>query len=133
MRNEKTLIKLLRGVVDLLASEAERNPDFAARLDQVLQDLPARSARAEKRGSRQAGQLPDIHTEWNTRGEVDFRLWLRDQPISILRALVRAHGFDPARRTSKWREAEKLSEFIADNLRSRLSRGAVFLSRGRTE
>ena len=133
MRNEKTLIKLLRGVADLLASEAERNPDFAARLDQVLQDLPARAPRAEKRGSRPAGQLPDIHGEWNARGEVDFRLWLRDQPIPILRSLIRSHGFDPTRRTAKWREAEKLSEFIADNLRSRLSRGAVFLSRGRTE
>lgn len=133
MRNEKTLIKLLRGMADLLAREAERNPDFAKRLDEVLQDLPARPARAEKRGSRLVGQLPDIHAEWNARGEVDFRLWLREQPISILRSLIRSHGFDAARRTGKWREAEKLSEFIADNLRSRLSRGAVFLGRGRTE
>jgi len=133
MRNEKTLIKLLRGVADLLASEAERNPVFAARLDQVLQDLPVRSPRAEKRASRPAGQLPDIHAEWNARGEVDFRLWLRDQPIPILRSLIRSHGFDPTRRTSKWREAEKLSEFIAHNLRSRLSRGAVFLNRGQTD
>ena len=30
MRNEKALIKLLRALVDLLADEAGRNPDFAA-------------------------------------------------------------------------------------------------------
>ena len=55
--------------------------------------------------------------------------WLRDEPIQALRALIRKHDLDPARRTSKWKEAEKLSEFIADNLRSRLARGASFLGR----
>ncbi len=130
MRNEKALIKLLRGMVDILADEAARNPDFAARLDDVLTDLPKESAKPAKQRATPPAELPDIHAEWNQRNETDFRLWLRDQPMSVLRALVRTHDFDPTRRTTKWKEAEKLADFIADGLKARLARGSSFLERG---
>ncbi len=132
MRNEKALIKLLRGLVDLLADEAGRNPDFAARLDDVLTGLPAGSAKPTKQRATPPAELPDIHAEWNQRSETEFRLWLRDQPIPVLRALVRTHDFDPTRRTTKWKETEKLADFIADGLKARLARGSSFLGRGTT-
>ena len=130
MRNEKALIKLLRGLVDLLADEAARNPDFAARLDDVLTGLTKESAKPAKQPATPPAELPDIHAEWNQRSETDFRLWLRDQPMSVLRALVRTHDFDPTRRTTKWKEAEKFADFIADGLKARLARGSSFLGRG---
>lgn len=130
MRNEKALIKLLRGLVDLLADEAARNPDFAARLDDVMTDLPKGLAKPAKQRSTPPAEVPDIHAEWNQRSETDFRLWLRDQPMSVLRALVRTHDFDPTRRTTKWKEAEKFADFIADGLKARLARGSSFLGRG---
>lgn len=130
MRNEKALIKLLRGLVDLLADEAARNPDFAARLNDALAGLPKESAKPANQRAMLPAELPDIHAEWNQRNETDFRLWLRDQPISVLRALVRTHDFDPTRRTTKWKEAEKLADFIADGLKARLARGSSFLGRG---
>ncbi|MDA8390217.1 MAG: hypothetical protein M0Z76_05750 [Gammaproteobacteria bacterium] len=132
MRNEKALINLLRGLVDLLADEAGRNPDFAARLDDVLASLPAGSAKLPKQRATPPAELPDIHAEWNQRSETDFRLWLRDQPMPVLRALVRTHDFDPTRRTTKWKEAEKLADFIADGLKARRARGSSFLGRGTT-
>jgi len=130
MRNEKALIKLLRGLVDILADEAARNPDFAARLDDVLTGLPKESVKPARQSATQPAELPDIHAEWNQHNETDFRLWLRDQPMSVLRALVRTHDFDPTRRTTKWKEAEKLADFIADGLKARLARGSSFLGRG---
>ncbi|GMU45541.1 MAG: hypothetical protein AMXMBFR26_03230 [Porticoccaceae bacterium] len=130
MRNEKALIKLLRGLGDLLADEAARNPDFAARLDDVLAGLPKDSAKPAKQRATPPAELPDIHSEWNQRSETEFRLWLRDQPMSVLRALVRTHDLDPTRRTTKWKEAEKLADFIADGLKARLARGSSFLGRG---
>ena len=132
MRNEKALIKLLRGLVDLLADEAGRNPDFAARLDDVLTGLPAGSAKPPKQRATPPAESPDIHAEWNQRSETDFRLWLRDQSMPVLRALIRTHDFDPTRRTTKWKEAEKLADFIADGLKARLARGSSFLGRGTT-
>jgi hypothetical protein len=50
--------------------------------------------------------LPDIHAEFKARGESEFQLWLRDQPVAVLRALIRGHDMDAARRTSKWKDAD---------------------------
>jgi hypothetical protein len=131
MRKEKTLISLLRGLVDLLAEESTRNPEFASKLDTLLSDLSERKKSAQRKpvSKRDPAELPDIHAEWHTRGETEFRLWLRDQPVSVLRAVIRSEDLDATRRTTKWKEAEKLAEFIADSLRVRQSRGSSFLGR----
>lgn len=130
MRKEKALIGLLRGLVHLLAEESARNPEFASKLDTLVSKLPERKA-APKRSATipSPERLPDIHAEWNARGETDFRLWLRDQPIPVLRAVIRAEDLDATRRTTKWKETEKLAEFIADSLRARHSRGSAFIGR----
>lgn len=134
MRKEKALIGLLRGLVELLAEESSRNPEFASKLDSLLSELPERKV-ASKRFTETSplGHLPDIHAEWNARGETDFRLWLRDLPIPVLRAVIRSEDLDAIRRTTKWKEAEKLAEFIADSLRARQSRGSAFIGRNRKE
>ena len=132
MRNEKVLIRILRGLVDLLSEEVDRNPEFAARLEAVLQPLPKRVSAPGKRQSTKPSELPDIHAEYNRRDEIDFKLWLREQPMPVLRALIRKHDFDPARRTTKWRDVEKLASFIVESLRARLARGSSFLGRGNT-
>jgi len=132
MRKEKELINLLRGLVDLLAEEAERNQAFSERLEILLTGIPEKKT-GKKKAVKNSSQmhLPDIHAEWKAREETDFRLWLRDQPIEVLRAIIRAEDFDATRRTSKWKEAEKLSEFIAERLRDRQSRGSAFIGRNR--
>ncbi len=131
MRKEKPLITLLRGVVDLLADESARNPDFAAKVESLLSGLPnVKKVRTIEPGSLPLpDQLPDIHVEWNARGEAEFRLWLRDRPIAVLRGIIRREDFDPTRRTTKWKEPEKLAHFIADGLSARLSRGSAFIGR----
>lgn len=129
MRNEKALINLLRGLVELLADEAERNPEFSSRLETILHGLPEKKSKPPKQRISPPRELPDIHAEWNQRGETNFAVWLRDQPIPVLRELIRTQDFDPTRRTVKWKEAEKLAGFIADSLRARLARGSSFLGR----
>jgi hypothetical protein len=130
MRNEKALIGLLRGMVDLLADEAGRNPDFAARLDALLSVLPARTAPSKKNAKAEAEALPDVHAELAARSEAEFQLWLNGQPVNLLRALIRTHDLDSTRRTVKWKDAEKLAAFIAEGLRARLARGSSFIGRG---
>lgn len=129
MRKEKTLTAVLKGLADLLAHEASRNPEFAAELEHLLQanggSSPARPGRVSR---AHTGSLPDVHEEWNARGETGFRLWLRDQPVSTIREIIRAEDLDATRRTAKWKDAEKLAGFVTDSLRARLSRGAAFIS-----
>jgi hypothetical protein len=129
VRSQKALVALLRGLVELLADESGRNPAFAERLDSLLSALPeSRRPKASERALRdRRAPLPDVHAEWTARGETDFRLWLRDQPIPTIRAVIRAQDLDPTRRTSKWKDAEKLADFVAEGLRARLSRGSAFI------
>jgi hypothetical protein len=128
MRKETALANLLRGLVDLISDEAARNPEFAASIENLLLPLPERSVRAKKaHAPKQPLTLPDIHRERDARGSTEFRLWLRDQPIPVLRGLIRQHDLDAAHRTGKWKEAEKLSGYIADQLDIRAERGSSFL------
>ncbi len=48
--------------------------------------------------------------------------------MAALRQVIREHELDPARRTEKWRDEEKLSGFIADQLQTRLKRGSGFMN-----
>lgn len=133
MRSEKALVALLRQLVDLLADESARSPEFAARLGSLLSAFPAsRPSKARKGAPRERIPLPDVHHEWASRGETDFRLWLREQPVPTIRAVIRAQDLDPTRRTVKWKEPEKLADFVTESLRARLSRGSAFIDRNRT-
>ena len=125
MRKEKELIKILRGLIKLITDESAQNQEFADKIGNLLSKLP------EKKTMPKLSQekLPDIHAELNARGDTEFRLWLRDQPEPVLRALIRAEDFDATRRTTKWKESEKLAEYIADKLRERQARGSAFLGR----
>jgi hypothetical protein len=128
MRNEKVLISLIRKIADLLSEECNRNKEFAERLSSLISNTPRRKSTISKTGEATSSErLPDIYAEWNVRGDTNFRLWIRDQPITLLRAIIRAQGFDTTRRTSKWKEVEKLADYIADSLRARLSRGSAFI------
>jgi hypothetical protein len=129
MRKEKALISLLKDFVKLIGEEADRNPEFSEKLDTLLSELPEgeRSKKSRSRSPKRE-DLPDIHAEFNSRGQAEFQLWLRDQPVPTLRALIRVHDLDAARRTSKWKDAQKLSAFIANQISARLSRGSSFLS-----
>src|SRR6267143_5632146 len=115
MRKEKALVALLRKLVQLLAEEAERSPEFATRLEKLLAGIPEpRLVRTTEATPKRSQSLPDVHAEWSARGETNFRLWLRDQPIPIIRAVIRAQDLDPTRRTVKWTDVEKLAGFVAD-------------------
>lgn len=130
MRKEKVLIKVLRDIADLLSEESSRNPQFANRLEVILSEVGRRNETSRRTPSTELDdRVLDIHSEWNNRGEAEFRLWLRDQPLAVIRSIIRQQDFDPTYKTTKWRETEKLSDFIANGLRARLSRGSAFIGK----
>jgi hypothetical protein len=129
MRKEKALRKLLSNLVAVIAEESDRNPEFAARLDQLLAGLPERGPVKERSVKPPAQPMPDLYAELQARGEHEFRLWLRDLAPGVLRASIRTLDLDPTRRTARWKEAEKIADFIADGLQARSTRGSGFLRR----
>ena len=93
--------------------------------------LPSRRSASERAPRKTpSAQLPDLYAEFSTLGEPDFLLWLRGLPVTTLRSLIRTNDFDPTRRTSKWKDTEKLATFIADSLRARMARGSAFMRKG---
>ena len=126
MRKEKALIVLLRGLVDLLADESAHNPEFSSKLDTVLSGLPERTTLAKNATKTLPPEhLPNIYA--------DFRLWLRNQPIPVLRSVIRTEDLDAPRRPTKWKEAEKLADFITEKVQARQARGSAFIGRGSRE
>ena len=90
MRRESTVIRFARGLVDLIAEEAATKSDFAQRLEGLFNCQFERKPKEQKPvSSKEPMELPDIYAEWRARGETEFRLWLRDQPVSVLRMLIR--------------------------------------------
>jgi hypothetical protein len=132
MRKEKELVALFRGLVELLAEEADRNPSFADKLELLFSSLPRKEVVQRERSKSIQEELPDLHAERAARGEAGLLLWLKELPITTLRSLVRSNDFDPTGRTSKWKEAEKLSSFIVDSLSARMARGSAFMSKGQS-
>jgi hypothetical protein len=129
MRRENAVIRFARGLIDLVADEAARNAEFSQKLDELFDSLGQKKMRSDKRAEpKEEVTLPDIHAEWRARGETEFRFWIAGQPVVALRMLIRAHELDPTRRTEKWREAEKLGGYIAEQLKGRLKTGSGFMN-----
>jgi hypothetical protein len=130
MRSKKPLITLLRKLIDAVEDEASRNPHFADKLDELMRSFQeAPEMRSKPVPKRMEEVLPDVHKELALRGDRDFRVWLRGQAVETLKAVIRREDLDTARRASKWKDGDKLADFIADGLRARMSRGSAFIER----
>ena len=128
MRKKRLLSRLLRGLANLLVEEADRNPEFATRIDELLESVAGKEHVTDSRRKAKAKpHLPDIYQERELRGEEEFQFWLRDQPVPMLRAIIREHDIDSARRTARWKDAEKLGAYIAERLQGRKRRGSSFI------
>jgi hypothetical protein len=117
-----------------MVEEAERNPEFATRLAALLPEAPPpkapRAKAAAKPAAKAKAEALDVYAEWHKRGETEFRLWLRGQPVKTLQGVIKTQDLDGTGRTTKWKEAEKLADFISDALSARTLRGSAFLGRG---
>ena len=133
MRKKSSLSRLLRGLSKLLDEEADRNPELATRLDELLESVAVKThVKGSRRKAEAKPHLPDVYQERELRGEDEFRFWLRDQPVPMLHAIIREHDLDSARRTARWKDAEKLGAYIAERLQGRTKRGSSFIRGGRT-
>ncbi|MGB7728545.1 MAG: hypothetical protein WBL50_10960 [Candidatus Acidiferrum sp.] len=127
MRSQKNLLNLLKGLVSLLDEEAAKNTEFANRLDELMTGVADGHSRS-KSVYREVALVPDVYAEFSAKSETEFRDWLGDLPISMLRAIIRKHDFDATRRVSKLKDPGKLVELIANQIRVRLARGGGFLT-----
>ena len=130
MQPVQKLTRALRALLTLVEEEASRNPDFAHRLEDVVFDLPAAPAgkKTQKTKSTEPETPPpDVLSAYESKGESEFRFWLRDFAIATLKAIIKANGFDPGKNSQRWTEPDKFIALIAEQTAARLRRGSTFL------
>jgi len=130
MQPAQKLIRALRALLALVEEEASHNPDFAQRLEAIVSDLPATPTGKKKQKPRTSEpniQPPDVIAAYETKGESEFRFWLRDFDLSTLKTIVKANGFDPGKNSQRWSEPDKFIALIVEQTAARLRRGSTFL------
>ena len=128
MSASRKLIQMLRALGRLIEEEADRNPAFGEKLEAITAGLPVRStAQRKDKDQDAAADVPDVLKEYEIRGSEEFRFWLRASPVPQLRAIIKANGFDPEKKSARWTEPDKLIGLIAEQTAARLKRGSAFL------
>lgn len=128
MSASRKLIETFRALARLIEEEAERNPDFAEKLEAITRGLRVRStAQRKDKDQDAAADVPDVLKEYETRGSEEFRFWLRASHSPHLRAIIKANGFDPEKKSARWTEPDKLIDLIVEQTAARLKRGSAFL------
>ena len=130
MQPTQQLTRALSALVTLLEDEASNNPNFAKKLEAVLGDLPKVSKKKTKRAKPDLKTIntPDVFETFQEKGETEFRYWLRDFEIIILKAIIKQNGFDPGKNSQRWSDPDKFIKLITEQTAARLNRGSSFLS-----
>jgi DNA polymerase III gamma/tau subunit len=130
------------------AKKAEAEQKAAAKQEEAERKAAAKKVEAEQKAAakkEQAGQNaaekttvpkaapekvvgpPDVYEELKARGDDGLRIWLIDQPMEILKAIIKQERFDPSRRTLRWTDQKKFADHIVQALRAKMSRGSAFI------
>ena len=130
MHSTQKLARALRSLLSLVEEEAARNPSFAARLEEVSSSLPTASRKKKSKDipARPAKEVPNVFEIQREKGEDEFRFWLRSLDLHLLKAIVKANGFDPGKNSQRWSEPDKFADLIAEQTTARLRRGSAFLT-----
>lgn len=130
MQPTQKITRALRSLLTLVEEEASRNPDFAQRLEAVVSDFPSAPAgkKPQKpKSTEPEAPPPDVLAAFESKGEDEFRFWLRDFDITTLKSIIKANGFDPGKSSQRWTEPDKFIGLIAEQTIARLRRGSAFL------
>jgi len=130
MQSTQKLASAFRRLLALVEEEASQNPLFAARLEEISSLLPTAStkktARRKRAGPTEAA--PNVFAMRQQKGEEEFPFWLRSLNLRVLKAIVKANGFDPGKVSQRWTEPDKFVQLIVEQVAARLRRGTAFLT-----
>lgn len=130
MQHAQKLTRLLRELLALIEEEANRNAEFADRLEAITSAIPRANSTTKSQKSKlrtSDEDQPDVMAVLQAKGEEEYRYWLRDMDIAALKKIIKVNGFDPGKRSIRWTEPDKLIAMIVEQASARLRRGAAFL------
>ncbi|WP_299310133.1 hypothetical protein [uncultured Croceicoccus sp.] len=125
----------------LIASEADRNPEFAAQIEELLGDMkkvPTKNAvRKAKDKKTSAGSGVTSHRGRRTPAVLDPVALARESEASLRAGLaeldhdrlldvVAEYGMDPGKLVMKWKDDERIVERIVELAIARATKGDAF-------
>lgn len=131
------LTRVLRRLAEVVATEAERNPEFATRLSSVLEIHrgpassvgPRSSSGGAGSGVRRGNRRPPAAIDplpLMEQGEDVLRTALGSLDIEQLKDVIAEHGMDTSKLALKWKDRSRLEDLIVSTVRDRLSKGDAF-------
>lgn len=133
MKATKKITKALRALAKVLEEEAGKNPEFDAKIEDILEGLIGNTTNRENPSDQiptqgaVSDELPDVFEELERLGPEEFAFSLRAYDTRILKAIVSSNGFDPEKKSARWTEPDKFIALIKQQMEARLRRGAAFL------
>lgn len=120
--------KVLNNVVRVIAEQAERNPEFASRIQEALgvKEKPARPPRGRAANRRAPAILDPV--ELARQGEPILRERLGKLTLDQLKDVVAEYGMDPSKLVLKWKTPERIIDRIVEVSLARCRKGEGFLS-----
>jgi hypothetical protein len=126
MKLRKALSALIRVIID----EAERNPDFARRIEETLALEAPRApmtAAISRPANRRASALLDP-VDLARQGEEILRSRLAELNLEQLKDVVAEYGMDSGKLVLKWKTPTRMIDHIVDFAIRRVRKGEAFLS-----
>ena len=117
-----TLRRRFDAFVKVVAEQAERDPDFAARLEAALggEFAPSRASRRK----RAPAAFDPVTAAYD--GADALRARLAALSADQLKDMIAEHGLDPTGRANRWRKPERLVGLIVDRAIERAQKGRGF-------
>jgi hypothetical protein len=126
--------KTLSALAQAIAAEADRNPDFRARLEHVLSlsrpsvGRPSSGlAESKRKGGRRTPAVLDP-VELARQGEDRLRARLVSLDLERLRDIVAQFGMDPGKLVMKWKDSNRVIDRIVEVSLARATKGDAFRS-----
>jgi hypothetical protein len=123
--------KILSALMQVVADEVERNPEFRSRIEVALNIDPAvaqqKLATGEKKrkGGRRTPAVIDP-VELARHGESALRAQLAGLDLEQLRDIVAEYGMDPGKLVMKWKDSNRIIDRIVELSLGRATKGDAF-------
>jgi len=124
MSHDKEIAKRVAHILRILAKKIEENPNILNGSELILGDIPAVS-RKKKKTEEPAIDF-DIFRIFAEGGREALQEKLELLDLRTLKKIVSQYGFDPSKLAKKWRNKERLVNFILDRVSARSDKGRVF-------
>ncbi len=118
----KKALSDLTKVVKVVSDEAERNPEFAKRLEESLN----RDHKRKRRNRRAPAVLDPVALA--AEGEDGLRSQLARLNLDQLKDIVAEYGMDPKKLVMRWKRPERVINVIVESSLGRARKGDAFRS-----